>query len=129
MTLSRFARRIAAAGTGLLLAGTTFVTVGASTASAAGHGAGFYGVWGDGVAVRTGGEQCSLYPGPFNCSNIVDYVNNWSVVRIFCQVSTGTVVGGNPYWVWVETPNNIRGYMSSYYIENATNSIDGLEEC
>jgi hypothetical protein len=120
---------MAAAGTGLLIAGTTFVTVGAPTASAAGHGEGFYGVWADSVSVRIGGEQCSLYPGPDTCPIVLDHVNSWSVVRIFCQVSTGTVVGGNPYWVWVETPNNIRGYMSSYYIENATNSIDGLREC
>jgi hypothetical protein len=129
LTISRFVRRIAAAGTGLLVAGTTFVTVGAPEAAAAGHGVGFYGVWGDNVSVRTGGEWCYLYPGPDSCTSVVDHVNSWSVVKIFCQNDTGTVVGGNPYWVWVETPNNIRGWMASYYIENASNSIDGLERC
>jgi hypothetical protein len=130
MTNSRIVRRSVAAATGLLVAGTTFVTVGAPTAAATGHGEGFYGVWADNVSVRAdSSEQCDLYPGPSNCPDVIDHVNSWSVVYIYCQNSTGTNIGGNPYWVWVSTPNGIRGWMASYYIENATNRIDGLADC
>ncbi|MEU0094289.1 hypothetical protein [Kribbella sp. NPDC006257] len=130
MTMSRFVRRASAAATGLLIAGITFVTAGAPQAAAAGHGAGFYGVWADNVSVRAdSSEECDLYPGPGNCPRVIDHVNSWSVVKVFCQNGTGTVVGGNPYWLWVSTPNGIYGWMASYYVENATNRIDGLEDC
>jgi hypothetical protein len=130
MTMSRFTRRAAAAATALLVAGTTFVTVGAPEAAASGHGAGFYGVWADNVAVRAdSSEQCDLYPGPGNCPQVVDHVYSWSVVEVRCQNSTGTRVGGNPYWVWISSPNGTLGWMASYYIENATNRIDGVPDC
>ena len=128
--MTRFARRVAAAATGLLVAGTTFVTVGAPEAAATGHGEGFYGVWADNVAVRAdSSEHCDLYPGPTSCPYVNDRVHSWSVVYVYCQNGTGTPVGGNPYWVWVSTPNGQLGWMASYYIENATNRIDGLDDC
>ncbi|HWD79712.1 MAG TPA: hypothetical protein VG497_12545 [Kribbella sp.] len=122
-------RRVTAAAAGLLIAGTTLVT-GATQASASGNGVGWYGVWADNVAVRAdSSEECDLYPGPGNCPNVVDRVNSSSIVYVYCQNSTGTNVGGNPYWVWVQTLNGNYGWMASYYIENASNRIDGVPDC
>jgi hypothetical protein len=128
--MSRITRRAAAAAAGLVVAGTSFVTVGAPTASAAGHGEGFYGVWADNVAVRANSnDECNLYPSPTQCAHVIDHVNSWSVVQVFCQNPNGYKVGGNPYWLWVSTPNGEWGWMASYYVENATNKIDGLDIC
>lgn len=120
-------RLAATAGT---VAMTAAALVGApGTAHADGHGAGHYGVWATNVNVRNGGEWCQLYPSATECDRIVDHVSAPSLVYVYCQQEGGQVVGGNPYWVWVMTPNGTRGWMAGYYIDNNSNWIDGVPDC
>ncbi|WP_248502675.1 hypothetical protein [Streptomyces sp. D2-8] len=51
---------------------------------------------------------------------------SWDEVLVYCQIP-GQSVGGNPYWVMVQPRGwDKYGIMSSYYIENNTNWIDGV---
>ncbi|MEU6314800.1 hypothetical protein [Streptomyces sp. NPDC047014] len=120
----------AAAMTATTLAATALVLGTAGSAHATGHGEGYYGVWASGVNVRAGGgEQCSLYPSAANCPSIQTTVSNPAQVWVYCQQGGAQVVGGNPYWLWVRTASGHRGYMASYYIDNASNWIDGVPTC
>ncbi|MEU6306457.1 hypothetical protein PGH47_23145 [Streptomyces sp. HUAS 31] len=127
----RHSLKVAAATMGsTVIAATGLVFGTAGSAHATGHGPGNYGVWASGVNVRAGGgEQCYLYPSAANCPDIQTTVSNPTQVWVYCQQEGAQSVGGNPYWVWVLTPSGHRGYMASYYIDNVTNSIDGLERC
>jgi hypothetical protein len=128
MIHSARAAAAAMASTVIAAAGLVFGTAGA--AHATGHGAGYYGVWASGVNVRSGGgEQCYLYPSAANCPNVETTVSSPAQVWVYCQQEGAQRVGGNPYWVWVLTPSGHRGWMASYYTDNATNWIDGVELC
>ncbi|MGZ3103649.1 hypothetical protein [Streptomyces sp. H72] len=113
----------------IALAATGTLTGAAGTAHADGHGVGWYGVWASGVNLRTGGEACQLRPGTVNCFRIVNQVSAPEAVYVYCQTYGIESVGGNPYWLWVMPTHGERGYMSSYYIDNASNWIDGVPEC
>ncbi|MER7561488.1 hypothetical protein ACGFWE_04840 [Streptomyces sp. NPDC048523] len=118
----------ATASTVIAAAGLVFGTAGA--AHATGHGEGYYGVWASGVNVRAGGgEQCYLYPSATNCPDVQTTVSSPARVWVYCQQEGAQSVGDNPYWVWVLTASGHRGYMASYYTDNATNWIDGVERC
>jgi hypothetical protein len=122
-------RRVTAAAAGLLLAATTLVA-GSTEANASGSGPGWYGIWANGVAVRAdSNDECDLYPGPGNCPHVLERLNAGQIVYVHCQKATGTVVGGNPYWLWVHTLNSNYGWIASYYTDNPTNRIDGLADC
>lgn len=97
------------------------------SASAAGHGRGWYGVWADGVNIRDMTEgNCATSPSTANCPSIVGQINSWDEVLVYCQIP-GQSVGGNPYWVMVAPRGwDKYGIMSSYYIENSSNWIDGV---
>ncbi|KOX20702.1 hypothetical protein ADL06_27075 [Streptomyces sp. NRRL F-6491] len=110
-----------------LAAGT--LTGAAGTAHADGRGVGWYGVWASNVNLRTGGEECQLRPGTVNCFRVVNQVSAPAAVYVYCQTYGVESVGGNPYWLWVMPTHGERGYMSSYYIDNASNWIDGVPEC
>ncbi|TKT06797.1 hypothetical protein E4U92_26045 [Streptomyces galbus] len=113
--------------TALAVTGTLAGTAG--TAHADGHGKGWYAVWGTNVNLRTGGEECQLRPGTVNCFRVVNQVSAPEAVYVYCQSYGIESVGGNPYWLWVMPTHGERGYMSSYYIDNVTNWIDGVPEC
>ncbi|ANJ06098.1 hypothetical protein GCM10010220_12310 [Streptomyces parvulus] len=118
----------AVASTAVAAAGLVFGTAG--SAHATGHGEGYYGVWASGVNVRAGGgEQCYLYPSAANCPTVQTTVSSPAQVWVYCQQEGAQSVGGNPYWVWVLTASGHRGYMASYYTDNATNWIDGVPSC
>ena len=87
------------------------MTLGVSEAAATGHGPGWYGVWGNNVAVRVGWENCYNHPGPVTCDRVVARVSSADSVNVLCQEANRTTVGGNPYWVWVIAPNGERGYI------------------
>lgn len=94
-----------------------------------GNGPGWYGVWATGVNVRRdSSEQCSDFPSTTYCPYIVTKVSAPQAVYVHCQ-QPGQTVGGNPYWVWINTASNHRGWMASYYTNNATNWIDGVPIC
>ncbi|GIG55923.1 hypothetical protein Lfu02_02950 [Longispora fulva] len=125
-------RRLARAGVVAVaaLVATTGAVAGGTPAFASGHGEGWYQVWGTNIAVRADtGEQCDLRPGPWNCPTVVTRVSAPQNVYVRCQNSTGQVVGGNPYWVWVNTYDGEFGWMASYYLTNASNRIDGVPDC
>ncbi|MFF8280983.1 hypothetical protein ACF05T_33830 [Streptomyces lateritius] len=123
-------RAAAAAMTATAVAATGLVLGTAGSAHATGHGEGYYGVWASGVNVRDGGgETCYLYPSVANCPTVQTTVSNPAQVWVYCQEEGAQVVGGNPYWVRVRTASGHRGYMASYYIDNATNWIDGVRDC
>jgi hypothetical protein len=116
----------------VVVAGASLGLMGGSVAvaNASGHGPGWYGVTANGVAVRQEtGEECSLYPGPTTCPNVLYRVNAGQQVNVVCQNGTGAVVGGNPYWVWVNAAGQRAGWMASYYTNNASNRIDGVPDC
>ncbi|MFD5629131.1 MULTISPECIES: hypothetical protein [unclassified Streptomyces] len=119
---------VAMASTVVATAGLVVGTAGA--AQATGHGEGYYGVWASGINVRDGGgELCYLYPSTANCPTVQTTVSSPAQVWVYCQQEGAQSVGGNPYWVWVLTPSGHRGYMASYYTDNATNWIDGVPNC
>ncbi len=99
----------------------------AESASADGHGRGYYGVWADGVNIRDVNEgNCFNAPSTANCPTVIGQINSWDDVFIYCQIP-GQSVGGNPYWVMVQPRGWSKyGVMSSYYIENNSNWIDGV---
>lgn len=118
---------LSAAGAAALAAG---LLAGASgTAHADGRGPNWYGVWASSVNVRTGGEQCHLWPSTSTCPIVKETVSAPRTVYVHCQTEGSQTVGGNPYWVWVQTTNGSYGFMASYYIQNQTNWIDGVPQC
>ncbi|KUO12681.1 hypothetical protein [Streptomyces sp. DSM 15324] len=121
-------RTLASAACALALAAGTLLGT-AATAHADGHGSGWYGVWAANVNIRTGGEWCQIAPSVDRCPNVQAQVGAPRAVFVYCQVEGDQVVGGNPYWVWVATTDNTRGYMASYYLNNRTDWIDGLPLC
>lgn len=126
---SALSRRVVTAVAGALLCVAAPLVSGASAAHATGHGQGWYGIWGNNVNVRERvSADCFLYPSVGNCPDIVGQVNSWNNAYVWCQ-QLGQSVGGNPYWVWVSADNGLDGWMSSYYIENSSNKIDGVPQC
>ncbi|MFE0477936.1 hypothetical protein ACFW2V_40720 [Streptomyces sp. NPDC058947] len=98
----------------------------AQSAAADGHGRGWYGVWANGVNVRSIDGDCIHAPSTTNCPSIIGQLNSWDEVMVYCQVP-GQSVGGNPYWLMVQPRGwSQYGIMSSYYVENTTNWIDGV---
>ncbi|MBW8737379.1 MAG: hypothetical protein JF621_09710 [Streptomyces turgidiscabies] len=111
----------------LAAAGALALVVTASQSAAAeGHGRGWYGVWADGVNVRDVTEgNCFESPSTSNCP-VMGQINSWDEVLVYCQIP-GQSVGGNPYWVMVSPRGwDKYGIISSYYLENSTNWIDGV---
>ncbi|WP_059005609.1 hypothetical protein [Streptomyces specialis] len=104
----------------------------AAPAHATGHGPGNYGVWASNVNVRDNWGNpaaCENYPSPTNCPNVLVKLSPPAQVYVQCQ-TVGQTVGGNPYWVRVFVSSaSETGYMASYYIDNATNWIDGVPAC
>ncbi|MET7708356.1 hypothetical protein [Micromonospora sp. NPDC005413] len=123
--MKRLLYKLGVATAAATLAATALV---ATPAQAAGHGEGWYGVWASNVNVRQdSSEQCYDAPAPWACPNILTKVSAPQQVYIVCQ-KAGETVGGNPYWVMVRA-NGVQGWMASYYTNNATNWIDGLDIC
>jgi hypothetical protein len=92
-----------------------------------GHGTGYYGVWATNVNVRAESTACYNYPSTTNCTPVIQQVSSPQQVWVYCQ-KAGQTIGINPYWVLVDTSQNL-GWMASYYIDNATNWIDGVPVC
>ncbi|HZM80336.1 MAG TPA: hypothetical protein VFC19_31760 [Candidatus Limnocylindrales bacterium] len=92
-----------------------------------GHGIGWYGVWATNVNVRQNNSACAYYPSTTNCPVILTTVSAPEQVYVYCQKAGQTIVI-NPYWVYVYAHGYI-GWMASYYIDNATNWIDGVPYC
>ncbi|MGW6545667.1 hypothetical protein ACWGBH_22860 [Streptomyces massasporeus] len=112
----------------LAVAGALALVVTTSQSAAAdGHGKGWYGVWADGVNVRDINEgDCIHAPSTSNCPTVLGQINSWDEVLVYCQVP-GQSVGGNPYWLMVQPRGWTKyGIISSYYVENSTNWIDGV---
>ncbi|WP_210593499.1 hypothetical protein [Streptomyces sp. GESEQ-35] len=114
---------------GLLAAAGALALVGATapTAAADGHGQGYYGVWASNVNVReVYPDACWDHPSTTNCPSVLGQVSAPTEVFVRCQFP-GQTIGGNPYWVVVEVPGWTHyGVMPSYYIDNASNWIDGV---
>ncbi|MFD7247001.1 MULTISPECIES: hypothetical protein [Streptomyces] len=112
----------------LAVAGALALVVTTSQSAAAdGHGKGWYGVWADGVNVRDINEgNCIHAPSTSNCPTVLGQINSWDEVLVYCQIP-GQSVGGNPYWLMVQPRGWTKyGIISSYYVENNTNWIDGV---
>lgn len=95
-----------------------------------GHGPGWYYLYDavGGVKVRQGAMPCYDEPGQGTCISAVDAVHQGEAVWVRCQ-RAGQTIGGNPYWVYIHTPNGISGYFASRHIDNYTNWIDGVPYC
>ncbi|MDQ0718339.1 hypothetical protein QFZ55_007791 [Streptomyces luteogriseus] len=112
----------------LAVAGALALVITTSQSAAAdGHGKGWYGVWADGVNVRDiNGGNCIHAPSTSNCPTVLGQINSWDEVLVYCQIP-GQSVGGNPYWLMVQPRGWTKyGIISSYYVENSTNWIDGV---
>ncbi|BCB83918.1 hypothetical protein [Phytohabitans suffuscus] len=90
-----------------------------------------YWTWATSVNVRQNlnyPEYCRELPGTARCTAIMDQVNPWDAIGVYCQ-KPGQVIGGNPYWLWVITPRGVRGWMASYYINYPDNRLPNIPDC
>ncbi|WIX81237.1 hypothetical protein QRX50_10965 [Amycolatopsis carbonis] len=90
-----------------------------------------YHTWAADVNARGGGEvhwsQCANYPSTTNCDWVIGKVSQDWGLDVICQ-RAGQTIGGNPYWVLVDThvPAGAYAYqawIASYYIDYPSNQL------
>ncbi|MFI8215859.1 hypothetical protein [Streptomyces sp. NPDC085932] len=125
------------AGAGQLeTASATTVTSGPQAGSARGNEGDVsikrnFGTWATNVNVRHNDASlttCGMSPSTTNCPNIRGQVNRGDSFEVWCQKIGSQTVGGNPYWVYIITPN-FDGWMASYYIDYPDNVLPDTRFC
>ncbi|WP_327722823.1 hypothetical protein OG381_48655 (plasmid) [Streptomyces sp. NBC_00490] len=87
--------------------------------------------WATNVNVRHNNASlttCGMSPSTTNCPNIRGQVNPGDSFEVWCQMVGSQTVGGNPYWVYIITPN-FDGWMASYYIDYPDNVLPDTRSC
>ncbi|WP_190038235.1 hypothetical protein [Streptomyces fructofermentans] len=87
--------------------------------------------WATNVNVRHNNASvttCGMSPSTANCPNIRGQVNPGTSFEVWCQRTGSQTVGGNPYWVYIITPN-FDGWMASYYIDYPDNVLPDTRFC
>lgn len=87
--------------------------------------------WATNVNVRHNDASlttCGMSPSTTNCPNIRGQVSQGTSFEVWCQMVGSQTVGGNPYWVYIITPN-FDGWMASYYIDYPDNVLPDTRSC
>ncbi|MEU9055569.1 hypothetical protein AB0D37_35070 [Streptomyces sp. NPDC048384] len=90
-----------------------------------------FSTWATNVNVRHNNASlttCGMSPSTANCPNIRGQVNPGASFEVWCQKIGSQTVGGNPYWVYIITPN-FDGWMASYYIDYPDNVLPDTRSC
>ncbi|MES4889453.1 SH3 domain-containing protein [Streptomyces sp. NPDC096012] len=118
---------LAVATAAVLLA--TAPTAGARTAPAAQAGR-YYHTWATDVSVRVSEADpntCGRHPSVANCPDVREHLQPSTQFYVYCQ-GPGQTVGGNPYWLMINS-GTTTGWMASYYVAYPDNRLPDVPDC
>lgn len=118
---------IAVAAAAVLL--TTAPTAGAGSASAA-QADRYYRTWATDVNVRVSEaapSTCGRHPSVANCPDVRERLQPSKQFYVYCQ-GPGQTVGGNPYWLMINT-DTTTGWIASYFVDYPDNRLPDVPDC
>lgn len=87
-------------------------------------------VWATDVNVRDNPGNpglCDGFPSTANCPAVAGKLQPGQPFEAICQ-NDGQTISGNPWWVYIQR-GDTRGYIASYYVDNASNQLPGVPVC